>query len=141
VQIADVLARKVDFFSIGTNDLIQYTLAADRNNPKVKMYYSPWHPAILHSIKRVAEAGKSAGIPVSICGEMASDPLCALLLAGLGISDLSMSSPSIPIVKQALRGVSFASASEIAARVLQLESSGEILSFLKEYSLELGIVS
>ena len=140
VQMADVLARKADFFSIGTNDLIQYTLAADRNNPKVKMYYSPWHPAILHSIKRVAEAGKSAGIPVSICGEMASDPLCALLLAGLGISDLSMSSPSIPIVKQAVRGASFETVSEIAARVLQLESSSEIQSVLKESTLELGIV-
>ena len=103
------------------------------------MYYSPWHPAILHSIKRVAEAGKSAGIPVSICGEMASDPLCALLLAGLGISDLSMSSPSIPIVKQAVRGASFETVSEIAARVLQLESSSEIQSVLKESTLELGI--
>ncbi len=141
VQMAEILARKVDFFSIGTNDLIQYTLAADRNNPKVKKYYTPYHPAILHSIKRVSAAGKNAGIPVSICGEMASDPLCALLLAGLGITDLSMSSPSIPMVKQALRGASFESAAAVAARVLQLESSEEILSFLKESSIELGIVS
>jgi phosphotransferase system enzyme I (PtsP) len=141
VQIADVLAKKADFFSIGTNDLIQYTLAADRNNPKVKPYYSPYHPAILHSIKRVADAGKKAGIPVSICGEMASDPLCSLLLAGLGISDLSMSSPSIPIVKQAVRGATFESVSKIAARVLQLESNEEIKSALKESSIELGIVS
>ena len=141
VQMADVLARKVDFFSIGTNDLIQYTLAADRNNPKVQMYYSPYHPAILHSIKRVADAGRSAGIPVSICGEMASDPLCALLLAGLGISDLSMSSPSIPIVKQAVRGAYYASVTNIASRALQLEGTEEIISFLKGSSLELGIVS
>jgi phosphotransferase system, enzyme I, PtsP len=141
VQMADVLASKVDFFSIGTNDLIQYTLAADRNNPKVKKYYSPLHPAILHSIKRVSDAGKNAGIPVSICGEMASDPVCALLLAGLGISDLSMSSPSIPLVKQAVRSASYESAAAIASRALQLESTGEIQSFLEESSLELGIVS
>jgi len=141
VQMADVLARKIDFFSIGTNDLIQYTLAADRNNPKVKKYYNPLHPAILHSIKKVADAGRNAGIPVSICGEMASDPVCALLLAGLGISDLSMSSPSIPIVKQAVRGASFESVSKLAARVLQLESNDEILSVLKGSRLELGIVS
>lgn len=141
VQLADSLARTVDFFSIGTNDLIQYTLAADRNNPKMKAFYNPYHPAVLHSLKKVAAAGKAQGISVSLCGEMAADPLAALLLAGLGITSLSMSSPSIPQVKQAIRGARLANAEEVAARVLELESAPEIVALLKEASLELGIVS
>ncbi len=141
VQIAAILAKNADFFSIGTNDLIQYTLAADRNNPKVKSYYTPYHPALLHSIKAVAVAAKDAGIPVSLCGEMAADPLNALLLAGLGITDLSMSSPSIPKVKQAILGTTHTAAVSLAAAVLQLESSAEIISYLKMASLELGVVS
>jgi phosphotransferase system enzyme I (PtsP) len=141
VQMAEILAGKADFFSIGTNDLIQYTLAADRNNPKVKTYYTPYHPAILHSIRKVAVAGAGAGIPVSLCGEMAADPLGALLLAGLGITDLSMSSPSIPIIKQAICGAKLSTAARIAESTLHLESTREIISFLKESSLELGIVS
>jgi phosphotransferase system enzyme I (PtsP) len=140
VQTAEILARKTDFFSIGTNDLIQYTLAADRNNPKVKNYYTPYHPAILHSIRKVAVAGADAGIPVSLCGEMAADPLGALLLAGLGITDLSMASPSIPLVKQAICGANLDAAAETAANVLKLGSSREIVSYLKESCLELGMV-
>jgi phosphotransferase system enzyme I (PtsP) len=141
VQTAAMLAKKADFFSIGTNDLIQYTLAADRNNPKVKGYYTPYHPALIHSIKAVAAAAGNAGIPVSLCGEMAADPLNALLLAGLGITDISMSSPSIPKVKQAILGATLKAAEQLAADVLQLESSAAITAFLKESSLELGIVS
>ncbi len=141
VQMAETLAGKVDFFSIGTNDLIQYTLAADRNNSKVKGYYTPYHPAILHSISKVAAAGAHAGIPVSLCGEMAADPLGALLLAGLGITDLSMSSPSIPIVKQAICGTNLSTAVQVAGKILQLDSTQEIISFLKESGLEVGRVS
>lgn len=141
VQIAAILAKKADFFSIGTNDLIQYTLAADRNNPKVRGYYTHCHPALLHSIKAVAAAAKSAGIPVSLCGEMAADPLNALLLAGLGVTDLSMSSPSIPKVKQAILGATLKAAELVAAEALKLESSVEIAAYLKESSLEMGIVS
>jgi phosphotransferase system enzyme I (PtsP) len=140
VHTAAILAKEADFFSIGTNDLIQYTLAADRNNPKVRNYYTPYHPAILHSIKSVADAAKCAGIPVSLCGEMAADPLNALLLAGLGIIDISMSSPSIPKVKQAILGATFAAAEQMATEILKLESSTDIAAFLKWSSLELGIV-
>lgn len=140
VQIAAILAKNTDFFSIGTNDLIQYTLAADRNNPKVRSYYTPYHPALLHSIKAVAAAAKGAGIPVSLCGEMAANPLNALLLAGLGITDLSMSSPSIPKVKQAILGATLTAAEQLATEILKLESSSEISAFLKESCLELGIV-
>jgi phosphotransferase system enzyme I (PtsP) len=141
VQTAAILAKKADFFSIGTNDLIQYTLAADRNNPKIKSYYTPYHPALLHSIKAVADAGRDAGIPVSLCGEMAVDPLNALLIAGLGITDLSMSSPSIPKAKQAILGATCKAATNMASEILKLESSVEIACFLKESGLELGIVS
>jgi len=141
VQIAEVLARSSDFFSIGTNDLIQYTLAADRNNPKVKGYYTPYHPAVLHSIRRVADAAHGRGIPVSLCGEMASDPLSALLLVGLGITDLSMASPAIPLVKQVLRSTSMATAKEIATAALAMESAARIGAYLKEAALDLGIIS
>jgi len=140
VQIDKKKKKKADFFSIGTNDLIQYTLAADRNNLKVKDYYTPYHPAVLYSINAVAAAAKDAGIPVSLCGEMAADPLNALLLAGFGITDLSMSSPSIPKVKQAILGATHSAARQLAAEVLKLESSRAVAAFLKESSLELGIV-
>jgi phosphotransferase system enzyme I (PtsP) len=141
VQTAAILAQHADFFSIGTNDLIQYTLAADRNNPRVKSYYNHFHPAVLHSIKQVADAAKSAGIPVSLCGEMAADPFSALLLAGLGITELSMASPAIPFVKQAICGTSFAAAEKIAAGFLQLQSTAEICAQIKHAGLECGIIS
>lgn len=140
VQTAHMLIEEVDFFSIGTNDLIQYTLAADRNNPKVKKYYDQYHPAVLHSIKRVADVAASAGKPVSICGEMASQPLTALLLMGMGISNFSLSAPSIPAVKQALRSVSMESAREVAAHVLSLESSSSIRAYLEIVRAEFGLL-
>jgi phosphotransferase system enzyme I (PtsP) len=141
VQIAELLGKEVDFFSIGTNDLIQYTMAADRNNPKVKSYYNSCHPAVLHSIKRVADAARTCGISVSLCGEMAADPISAILLLGLGISDLSMSSPSIPLVKLALQATTLADARQISQRVLAMGSNREISTYLKEVGLDLGIVS
>lgn len=118
VQIVEFLIREVDYVSIGTNDLIQYTLAADRNNPRVKQYYDPHHPAVLHSIKRVADAAIKAGKKASVCGEMASDPLNALLLIGMGIRDFSLSAPSIPIVKQAIRAHGLEACRKLARSVL-----------------------
>jgi phosphotransferase system enzyme I (PtsP) len=141
VLTAEILAREVDFFSIGTNDLIQYTLAADRNNPRVKSYYSQYHPAVIHSIHKVAQAANANNIPVSICGEMAADPASAILLLGLGITDLSMASPSIPLNKQAIRTVSAEYARQIAAKVLDMKSSTEIRDYMKTIGLELGIIS
>ena len=126
VQIIDYLVHEVDYVSIGTNDLIQYTLAADRNNPRVKQYYDPHHPAILHSIKRVADAAKKAGKKVSVCGEMAADPLNALLLIGMGICEFSLSAPSIPIVKQAIRAHSIKECRKLARAVLACHCSSEI---------------
>src|SRR6185369_15401359 len=91
VQIADLLIQEVDYFSIGTNDLIQYTLACDRNNARMKRWYDPYHPAVLRSIRHVAEVAQCAGKPVTVCGEMACEPVNAVLLLGLGIRSLSLS--------------------------------------------------
>jgi phosphotransferase system enzyme I (PtsP) len=126
VQVAEFLIDEVDFFSIGTNDLIQYTMAADRNNFKVQQYYDPFHPAVLHSIKHVATIGKKAGKTVSLCGEMASDPISAMILLGLGITDFSLSAPYIPVIKSFLRTISNREAEEIATKFLSMGSSREI---------------
>ena len=126
VQIIDYLLQDVDYVSIGTNDLIQYTLAADRNNASVKQYYNPYHPAILHSIKRVADAANKAGKKASLCGEMAADPLCALLLAGMGIREFSLSAPSIPVVKQAIRSNSFEACRRLAKAALACRNSADM---------------
>jgi phosphotransferase system enzyme I (PtsP) len=139
VQTAHLLIREVDFFSIGTNDLIQYTLAADRNNPKVKQYYDPYHPAVLNSIRTVAEVGARAGKRVSLCGEMATDPVNAVLLLGMGICDFSLSAPYIPAIKQAMRNISHKQAGEIAERVLAMESSTDIRNYLQEVKSKLGL--
>lgn len=126
VQIIDFLIQEVDYVSIGTNDLIQYTLAADRNNASVRQYYDPYHPAILHSIKRVADAANKAGKKVSVCGEMAADPLCALLLTGMGIREFSLSAPSIPVVKQALRSNSFEACRRLARAALACRNNADM---------------
>ncbi|MBW4056512.1 MAG: phosphoenolpyruvate--protein phosphotransferase [Proteobacteria bacterium] len=126
VLIIDYLLQEVDYVSIGTNDLIQYTLAADRNNASVKQYYDPYHPAILHSIKRVADAANKVGKKVSLCGEMAADPLCALLLTGMGIREFSLSAPSIPVVKQAIRSNSFDACKRLARAALACRNSVEM---------------
>ncbi len=124
---ADVLAREVDFFSIGTNDLTQYTMAADRINEHVVHLYQPTHPAVLRLIAMTVEAGRKHRIPVGVCGEMAADPLTALLLIGMGIDSLSMAPASIPMVKDAIRKATLAQAQSLAAAVLAAPSSAEII--------------
>jgi len=126
VQIIESLVREVDYVSIGTNDLIQYTLAADRNNARVRQYYDPHHPAVLHSIKHVADAANKAGKKVSVCGEMAADPLNALLLAGMGIREFSLSAPSIPVVKQAIRENSIEECRKLARAALACRSNADV---------------
>jgi phosphotransferase system enzyme I (PtsI) len=123
---ADLLARDVDFLSVGTNDLVQYLLAADRVDPRVAAHYQPLHPAVLRVIGGVVRAAEPHGIPVSVCGEMAADPLHALVLLGLGVRELSMSPAAIPRVKAALRAVSEARAREVAASCLTLPTAGEV---------------
>ncbi|MBE7448374.1 MAG: phosphoenolpyruvate--protein phosphotransferase [Kofleriaceae bacterium] len=124
--IADLLAREVDFFSIGTNDLIQYTMAVDRVNELVSYLYEPLHPALLRVLRDVARAGRAAGIPVSLCGEMAGDPLVAPVLVGLGLSELSMSAVAIPEVKGVVRASSLAELQVLVERVLTLATAREI---------------
>ena len=118
VYLAPILAEEVDFFSIGTNDLIQYVLAVDRNNRKVGPLYEPLHPAVIQCVANAVNAAKHAGKRVSICGEMAADPMCTLLLVGLGLDDLSMGPFFIPIIKRLIRAASFETAQSLAEEAL-----------------------
>ena len=104
-MVADLLAPEVDFFSVGTNDLIQYLLAVDRTDPRVSGLYEPLHPAVLRTLAQIAGAARSQDRPLSVCGEMAGQPLEAVLLVGLGFRELSMAPSAIPRVKEALRAV------------------------------------
>lgn len=123
---ASRLAREVDFFSIGTNDLLQYTLAVDRSNEKVADLYDPYHPAILELLRVAIDAAHRAGIWVGVCGEMASNPRTALLLVGLGVDELSMSPAAAPETKFLIRQIKLSEAQKLANRVYGLESSEEI---------------
>jgi phosphotransferase system enzyme I (PtsI) len=124
--VADLLAREVSFFSIGTNDLIQYSLAIDRVNEHVSYLYEPLHPAILRLIRRVVEAGHDAGIPVSMCGEMAGEPFFTYALLGLGLDELSMNAAAIPRVKRILRKSVAYEAKEFAGSLLLHSTASEI---------------
>jgi len=127
------LATKVDFFSVGTNDLTQYTLAVDRGNEKIAHLYQPYHPAVLRLIRLVVQNAHKQGIPVEMCGELAGDPFATVVLLGLGIDVFSMSSFSIPRVKQILRGIRFSEAEEIAGKVLEMRGPMEIEQYLRSY--------
>lgn len=140
VCLADRLITEVDFFSIGTNDLIQYVLAVDRNNRKVAPLYEPLHPAVIQFIAKAVRAAKAAGKHVSICGEMAADPVCTLLLVGLGLDDLSMGPFFIPVIKRLIRAARFATAQRLAQEVLQMASVTEIKSHIFETMRELGMI-
>ncbi|HEX8043784.1 phosphoenolpyruvate--protein phosphotransferase [Candidatus Deferrimicrobium sp.] len=124
--VADLLAREAGFFSIGTNDLIQYSLAIDRVNEHVSYLYEPLHPAILRMIRRVVEAGHDAGIPVSMCGEMAGEPFYSYALLGLGLDELSMNAAAIPRVKRILRKSVAYEAKEFAGALLLHATATEI---------------
>lgn len=131
-MIADILATEADFFAIGTNDLIQYSLAIDRSNENVSYLYEPLHPALLRLLKFVIRSGKDAGIPVSICGEMASDPLYAIILLGLGLDTFSMNPSSIPIIKNVFRSIRHRDCRRIAQAALERRTAQEIEEFLIE---------
>ena len=130
-MVADTLASEVDFFSIGTNDLIQYSLAIDRINEHVSYLYEPLHPAILRMIKGVVEAGHRAGIEVAICGEMAADPGYILVFLGLGLDELSMTPFYIPRVKKILRRSSYDEAKQLLEEASQLSTAAEIEEYVK----------
>ena len=127
VMIADTLASKVNFFSIGTNDLIQYSLAVDRTNDKIAHLYNPTHPGIIRSIRQVIVAAHKAGIHVGICGEMAGEPDFVPLLLGLGVDELSASAPLIPQVKYLIRRLKIEESRALAEQALTMQYSHEIL--------------
>lgn len=129
---ADQLAKEVDFFSLGTNDLIQYTLAVDRGNEQVASLYDPFHPAILRLIRMTIEAAQREGIWVGVCGEMSSNPMCALLLIGLGINELSMGALAIPEIKRLIRQIHLSDARQIAEDIMALRNSPEIHEYVKQ---------
>jgi phosphotransferase system enzyme I (PtsP) len=130
VRLAPKLACMVDFFALGTNDLIQYMLAADRNNPLVSKYYDPLHPAVLEALAEVTEVAREQGKGLSLCGEMASDPLNFLLLIGMGITEFSMPAPFIPRTKAMLRDIPSDVARQAAREVLTMGESSQIRAHL-----------
>jgi phosphotransferase system, enzyme I, PtsP len=140
VWLAQRLIREVDFFSIGTNDLIQYLLAADRNNRKVAHLYEPLHPAVLSALGEVINVARGAGKEVGICGEMASDPMATLLLLGMGLDQLSLSPLFIPVVRKLIRATDYQTARHIAHDVMQMASVQEIKGYLIERYRDLGLV-
>ena len=128
--ISPLLAQYVDFFSIGTNDLIQYTLAVDRGNAQIAHLYNPFNPAVLRLIQRTIQSAREHGIWAGMCGEMASDPYAAVILLGMGITELSMSAPSIPRVKEMIRSVTSAQAKELLDDIMKMEHGVEIRTYL-----------
>ena len=131
--LADRLIGDLDFLSIGTNDLIQYTLAVDRGNDLVNSLYQPLHPAVLQLVRRVIEAGQRANKPVTLCGEMAGNLQYIPLLVGMGLFDLSMNPAALLEAKKIVRSMNYKKWEEIAQRALQLPSAEEISKFLGEF--------
>ncbi|MDN3556137.1 phosphoenolpyruvate--protein phosphotransferase [Halomonas maura] len=127
----EALSQRVDFFSVGSNDLTQYLLAVDRNNPRVSELYDACHPAVLSAMARLAGEARALGVPTSVCGELAGDPAGALLLMGMGFDSLSMNAPSLPKVRAAIRRVSQAAARELVEQTLKLDSPAAVGRHLK----------
>jgi phosphotransferase system enzyme I (PtsI) len=130
---ADMLAQETDFFSIGTNDLIQYTMAVDRVNEYVSYLYEPLHPSLIRLIGDVAKAAKERGIPCTVCGEMAGEPMIAPVLIGLGIRELSMSAVSIPEVKAAVRQMTVEDTERLVAKVKNLPTAADVRAVVTDY--------
>jgi phosphotransferase system enzyme I (PtsI) len=128
---ADHLARRCDFLSVGTNDLIQYTFAADRENGDVAHLHQPLHPAVLRTLKALIETARAAGLPISICGDMAGDPFLTWILVGLGFRELSMDRDRLPLVKAIVRGSSVEEAEALVREALAMEEAGEVAELLR----------
>jgi phosphotransferase system enzyme I (PtsI) len=130
VAIADLLARETDFFSIGSNDLIQYTLAVDRGNARISYLFEPMHPSILRLIRNTVEAGHAHDIWVGMCGEVAGDPLYSVLLVGLGLDELSISAYMIPEVKRIIRSITYDESKMLVRKAMGMSTATEIRKFL-----------
>ena len=145
VMLVDLLAKEVDFFSIGTNDLIQFTLAVDRTNELITDMFQPHHPAVLNMISQVVMAAHREGIPVAVCGEMSADPMSVLLLVGLGVDELSMTPWSVMSTKKIIRSINFEDVRETVLTVLQMDDADSVNAYLhKKYAqtiMDLGISS
>ncbi len=139
VYLAEQLARKVDFLSVGTNDLIQYLLAVDRNNARVADLYDENHPAVLCALKMIVEGGHKAGKSVSICGEMASEATSALLLLGVGVDSLSVSMASLPRIKWVIRSFTRVRAQELFERAMEIQDPGDIRKMLDKALVDAGL--
>lgn len=135
VRLAPHLAKEVSFFALGTNDLVQYLLAADRSNPRVQSYYDPLHPAVLLSLESLSNTAHESGVELCVCGEMASDPACLLALIGLGIREFSLSAPCLPRLKRFINRVSTKAARELVGQLL-LEGDGTIIRNALEQAIE-----
>ncbi|MDO9124259.1 MAG: putative PEP-binding protein, partial [Deltaproteobacteria bacterium] len=133
---ADILACEVDFFSIGTNDLIQYALAVDRINEHVSYLYEPLHPAILRIVRSVVQSARNAGIPLAICGEMAAEPAYVLVLLGLGLEEFSMNPIAIPKVKKVLRMAKAIETRSMTERLFQFSTASEIKRYVRRWMAE-----
>ncbi|MFC1485502.1 phosphoenolpyruvate--protein phosphotransferase [Candidatus Latescibacterota bacterium] len=133
VMIAGHLAAKADFLSIGTNDLIQYSVAVDRTNDRIANLFEPFHPGVLRMIQMTVEAGHAHGIPVAVCGEVSNDPVASLILIGLGIDELSMAPTYIPTIKNMVRRVSFVEAQRLAQLVLNMSTAQETKQYIEKY--------
>jgi phosphotransferase system enzyme I (PtsI) len=131
-SIADILAKEVNFFSIGTNDLIQYTLAIDRVNENVSYLYEPLHPAVLRLLRNIINAAHDNGIPVAMCGEMAGEPFYMPILLGLGIDELSMNVMALPRVKSVLRSLDYKQSQLVTDSIFKLSTAQEIETLLKK---------
>jgi phosphotransferase system enzyme I (PtsI) len=134
--MARTLAKSADFLSLGTNDLVQYVLAADREDETSAAYYQPLHPAVLHLIDSVVEGARSAGRELAICGEMAGDPLHTGLLLGLGLREMSVAPGQMLEVKDAIRRTSLVDARQLARTALELGSAGEVEALLQAHRPE-----
>jgi phosphoenolpyruvate-protein phosphotransferase len=140
VFLIDHFVKEVDFISIGTNDLIQYVLAVDRNNRKVAPLYEPLHPAVIQMVANAVRAAKAAGKPASICGEMAADPVCTLLLVGLGFDDLSMGPFFIPLIKRLIRSLTYETARSLADQVVTMSTIKDVKGRIFEAIRDLGMI-
>jgi phosphotransferase system enzyme I (PtsI) len=135
--LAEQMAREVSFFSIGTNDLVQYTLAADRTNEAVASLYSPGDPAVLRLIDLVVQAAKRNGVDVSVCGEMSGEPIYTMLLLGMGLRQLSVTPHNVPEIKKLIRSITLEEANQVAREALRLETARDVNNYLRDQARKL----